>query len=298
MCNFRQYLKNFDFKIQIKDSERLLSIEDKNLEKAYITVLIGENYLDGVRVLKESLSRTLPKYPFYVLVPNDINKELIKELEKSRINVLRTRPFGNEIMEKKNKVDYWKNTLFKLKIFDLTKFEKIIFLDSDMIVFKNLDELFLLPHMSAVAAGRELHENWTRLNSGLMVIEPNHDEYLKLVSIIDQVFAERQKQGLGVGDQDIINAYYQEWVNMKELQLNSVYNIMLGYAGYLKKVGIIKSFSDIYVYHFTGKEKPWRNNLRENFVIILKILKRSKSKLDFLAFKRYKEILRSLKSNK
>lgn len=274
---------------------QVYSTEEKNLEKAYITILTGKNYLDGVRVLKESLSRTRPKYSFYVLVPNDINKELVKELEKSSINVLRTSPFGNEIMEKDNKIDYWKNTLFKLKIFDLTKFEKIVFLDSDMVVFKNLDELFSLPHMSAVPAGRELHKNWTRLNSGLMVVEPNHNEYLNLVSVIDQVFMERQQQGLGVGDQDIINAYYQEWVNMKELQLNSVYNTMLGYAGYLKKAGIIENFSDIYVYHFTGKEKPWRNNITEDLVILLKILKRSKSKLDFLAFMRYKEILHSLK---
>ena len=264
-------------------------------QKAYITVLTGRDYLDGVRVLKRSLDRTKPKHPFYVLLPDDIGKDIGDELETEDINTLYISPLSNEIMGRDNKVDYWKNTLFKLKIFDLTSFEKLVFLDSDMIVFKNLDHLFSLPHMSAVAAGSELHKDWIRLNSGLMVIEPNHDEYLKLLDVIDEVFAERYKQGLGVGDQDIINACYHDWAVQGELQLSSVYNTMLGYAGYLKKEGIIMDFSDIYVYHFAGKEKPWRNRLQEDLVIILKILKRSKSKLDFTAFKCYKEAFRELK---
>ena len=257
--------------------------------------MVGRDYLDGVKVLKRSLDRTKPKHPFYVLVPDNIGKDIISELENERINTLYTSPLGNKVIDRDNKVDYWKNTLFKLKVFDLTSFEKVVFLDSDMIVFKNLDDLFSSPHMSAVAAGSELHKDWVRLNSGLMVIEPNHDVYLELLNIIDQVFAERQKQGLGVGDQDIINAYYHEWAMKKKLQLSSVYNTMLGYAGYLKKEGTITDFSEICVYHFTGKEKPWRNKYKEDLIILLKILKRSKSKLDFIAFKRYKEILLELK---
>lgn len=74
------------------------------------------------------------------------------------------------------------------------------------------------------------------------------------------------------------------------MKLNSVYNTMLGYSGYL-----ITDFSEICVYHFTGKEKPWRNKFKEDLIILLKILKRSKSRLDFMAFKRYKEILLELK---
>lgn len=268
--------------------------DKKNLE-AYITVLIGRDYLDGVKVLKRSLDKTKPKHPFYVLLPDNISKDIADELENEKINILYTSPLGNEVMGRDNKVDYWKNTLFKLKIFDLTSFEKIVFLDSDMIVFKNLDDLFSLPHMSAVAAGSELHKDWVRLNSGLMVVEPSHDEYLKLLNIIEQVFIERQKQGLGVGDQDIINAYYHEWAMKKELHLSSVYNTMLGYAGYLKNEGRINNFSEICVYHFTGKEKPWRNKFKEDLIILFKIFKRSKSKLDFMAFKQYKEVLLELK---
>ena len=80
--------------------------------------------MNGVKVLKSSLDRTKPKHPFYVLLPDNISKDIVDELENEKINILYTSPFGNEIMGRDNNVDYWKNTLFKLKIFDLTSFEK------------------------------------------------------------------------------------------------------------------------------------------------------------------------------
>lgn len=199
------------------------------------------------------------------------------------------------MLQRENKVDYWKETLFKLKVFDLTQFDKIVFLDSDMIALRNLDHLFEMPHMSCVAAGQELHPEWVKLNSGLMVIEPNHEEYLGLEGLIESVYKERTAEGLGMGDQDVIQAYYDElWQRSEQLHLSGVYNTMLGYAGYLHKSGKIKGLNDIYVYHFAGKEKPWRNRLVENIAIILKIMKRSNSKIDYKALGKYKEVLKQV----
>lgn len=185
--------------------------------------------------------------------------------------------------------------MFKLKVFDLTQFNKIVFIDSDTIVFKNLDHLFDLPHMSCVAAGQELHSDWVKLNSGLMVIEPNHEDYLGLENLIDQVYMERTKAGFGIGDQDIIQVFYDEaWFESDKLHISSVYNTMLGYAGYLYKKGSITGLDDIYVYHFTGKEKPWRDNLVEKAAIIFKIMKRSNSKIDYEALRRYRKVLKQV----
>lgn len=233
--------------------------------------------------------------PFIVLVPSDADKKLLEKLEISRINFIQIENFDESILQRENKVTYWKETLFKLKVFDLTEFNKIVFLDSDMIVFKNLDHLFDLPHMSCVAAGQELHSDWVKLNSGLMVIEPNHEEYLGLENLIDQVYMERTKAGFGIGDQDIIQVFYDEvWFESDKLHISSVYNTMLGYAGHLYKKGIITGLDDIYAYHFTGKEKPWRDNLVERAAIILKILKRSNSRIDYKALCRYRKVLKQV----
>ena len=249
-------------------------------------------------MLKKSIdvvSRGRKSIPFIVLVPTDVNGKLLEKLEASGINFIQTENFDKSILQRENKVTYWKETLFKLKVFNLTQFNKIVFLDSDMIVFKNIDRLFALPHMSCVAAGQELHSDWVKLNSGLMVIEPNHEEYLGLERLIDQVYRERTAAGLGIGDQDIIQAYYDKvWFKSDKLHLSSVYNMMLGYAGYLYKNGSITELNDFYVYHFTGKEKTWRDHLIEKVAIIFKILKRSNSKIDYEALSRYRKLLKQV----
>lgn len=224
-----------------------------------------------------------------------MNERIIEELQTSGIDYIQIENFDDSIIQRENKVDYWKETFFKLKVFDLTQFDKIVFLDSDMLVLKNLDHLFEMPHMSCVAAGQELHSDWVKLNSGLMVIEPNHEEYLGLERMIDRVYREKTEAGFGIGDQDVIQAYYDRlWFESDRLHLGGVYNTMLGYAGYLQKCGKIADLNDIFVYHFTGKEKPWREKLTEKAAIRLKIMKRSNSKIDYEALRRYRDMIKQV----
>lgn len=269
------------------------------MNRAYVTVLTNDAYILGVKVLKKSLDAVAPPrngdIPFVVLIPDDAGRNLPDELDAAGINYIQVKNFDASIMQRENKVDYWNETLFKLKIFDLVQFDKIVYLDSDMIVFNNLDHLFELPHMSCVAAGQELHPDWVKLNAGLMVIEPNHEEYLGLEQLIEPVCQKCTAAGRGFGDQDIIQEYYNTvWFESDQLHLSSVYNTMLGYAGYLYKNGSISGLKDIYVYHFTGKEKPWRKSLIEKTAIRLKIMKRSNNKIDYQAFRKYREILNQI----
>ena len=250
--------------------------------KAYMTVVTNIDYLKGVKVLKKSLDIVSSKYPFFVLVPDSAPAEITEELTNSNIQFIFCEKKND--FKKDNAVSYWGDTFFKLEVFKQFQFEKIVFLDSDMIVLKNIDDLFEKPHMSCVAAGQVLHKDWVDLNSGIMVIEPNKQEYEGLTLITPQIYKSFIEAGTGVGDQDVIKAYFKDWVQNKELHLNEKYNVMLGYAGYLK--------DDVFIYHFTGREKPWRNKIFEDLVIILKIFKRSKSLKDFKALAFYKRILK------
>ena len=263
---------------------------------AYITVLTSESYLGGVLVLSRSLQIVQSKYPLYVLLPSDSDPMLKNVLENYNIPTLFSDPLSDDMMRREsNSQSYWRDTLFKLKVFQLTQFDKIICLDSDMLVINNIDHLFQKKHMSCVAAGRVLHHDWIHLNSGIMIIEPSNAAYDGLLRLVDPVCTNLINQGVGFGDQDIISARYdEEWTSNPELQLPESYNCMLGYAGLLKKAGIVQSAGDIFVYHFTGRQKPWRNLLSEDAAILIKILKRSKSHsaLDYQIFYRYKQVLR------
>ena len=73
--------------------------------------------------------------------------------------------------------EYLKNTFDKLNIFSLVEFEKIVYLDSDLLILENIDNLFNYPHLSCP---RDLPFNMTKFNSGVMVLEPNIDDFKEL----------------------------------------------------------------------------------------------------------------------
>ena len=243
----------------------------------------------GVIALDRSLRKVGSRYPLYCVVPENSENELSDFLSNNGIRCIKQDALNNSVMQRENEISYWKDTFFKLQVFKLLEFEKIVFLDSDMMVLKNVDDLFEYPHLSAAAAGIELHPTWTLINSGIMVIEPNLKDYKGLMNCIDSVYDERSKKGLGVGDQDVINRYFCDWINRKECHLSGVYNVMLGYAGLMLRSGSINTEDDIRIYHFTGKEKPWRG-VRELLIVAIKALKRSHSLIDIHILSKYRKL--------
>lgn len=103
----------------------------------------------------------------------------------------------------------------------------------------------------------------------------------------------RKAQNLPFGDQDVLDEWIPDWAERNELHLPETYNCMLGYADLLKENSIIKCKQDIYVYHFTGREKPWRG-WKERLVILLKIIKRSRRQfhsIDLEIYSDYKKLM-------
>lgn len=140
--------------------------------ESFVTLLSTESYLPGVLALNESLRRFKSRYPLLVVVSNAIQQSTKNLLEKSGMRVVTCSEGMYVPVEIKNKSGHWGNTFDKIFIFGLTDYRKLVYVDSDMIVLRNIDELFEKPHMSAVSAGKFLYPDWIRLNSGIMVIEP------------------------------------------------------------------------------------------------------------------------------
>src|SRR5215831_9559305 len=148
---------------------------------AYVTVLSTDNYLPGVLALDESLRLCKSAYPLYVLVGSGVNDAVQDTLERAGIPTIQLPPLDipDEIRQANAMSDHhrhWAGVFEKLFVFSLPRFQKVVLLDCDMIVIKNIDELFGKPHMSAVIAdigpGREDSHD---LNAGLIVIEPAAD---------------------------------------------------------------------------------------------------------------------------
>ena len=145
--------------------------------KCYATILSTDSYLPGVLSLFESIRRTNTKISDFVVVVNQqIKEETINRLRENGIIVKRMPKIeAPQRIKSKNKLfPHWNNTFDKFNIFALTEYDKVVYVDSDIFVADNIDELFEQPNMSAVVAGKSypFNKNWNELNSGLMVIEP------------------------------------------------------------------------------------------------------------------------------
>ncbi len=229
--------------------------------KSYISVLSTENYLDAILKTYKNLKQTNTKYPFSVLVTDLVSEETENKLKAEGINVIRRKSI--EISEealnrnKNSNSAHWNYTFDKLNIFELTEFEKIVYLDSDLFIMKNIDELFEKESVSAVIDRRTnplIEEDWKKLNSGVMVIKPETGMVEKFQEALNTVLASGKK----CGDQDVLQEYYTDWPNQEELHLDTKYNVFFPFLDYYTGKNMLK-FEDVSIIHFSwcGTKKPW-----------------------------------------
>ncbi len=243
---------------------------------SYITVLSTDRYIEGVLVLYYSLRQTQPKYPFLVLTTPNLNDRTYQILNQHGISyrpiapiVLHTEVQARQQLQARQQ--HWQWTYAKLQIFNQVQFDKLVYLDADMLICQNIDELFSKPHMSAVNAGGRLPENstWKQLNSGLMVIEPAFSIYDDMMAKLPLLYTPSG------GDQDFLHAYYPDWANRPELHLDHTYNVfhthldryhqLFGYELTRDRQARDRQASDrqassrppVKVIHFIGEYKPW-----------------------------------------
>lgn len=252
--------------------------------QVYITVLTNDRYIPGVRALRRSLRAVKSAHDLVILVPESRAEELRGALERNAVldgnctlcvkpNVPAVCPEGVDLGG-----HYWANTFFKLSAARCTEFAKVILLDSDMLITRNLDHLFDAPSYSAVAAGHCARPEWVKLNSGLMVLEPDEALYARLLESIRPAILRRSREGNHTGDQDVFQEAFPDWEEHEELHLPEIYNCFFKNVRALAEKEAIRP-EEIAVLHFIGEEKPWSRGCftGENVRQCLSLLRHGKS---------------------
>ncbi|KAJ6434407.1 hypothetical protein OIU84_018005 [Salix udensis] len=98
---------------------------------------------------------------------------------------------------RKNSYNEWNYS--KLRLWQLTDYDKVIFIDADLIVLRNIDKFFAYPQLSAAPNDGVL------FNSGIMVIEPSTCLFEEMMSKRDKVFS------YNGGDQGFLNEVFTWW---------------------------------------------------------------------------------------
>lgn len=234
---------------------------------AYITLLTNDSYIKGVLLLKESLRKVNSEYPLKCIVTTTgVSQSTLDILDKAKIEyfLFDRIPTPDHIYKHNlecnpERAVVWKDVLTKFNIFKLTKFDKIIFLDADLLILKNLDHCFELPHMTAALDGEycNMWPSFPHFNAGFMVIEPSETLFDALINFTNNLNPSAIKNHNGdnyvIADQEILNLYYEDWPKHKEKHLNKYYNI---FPGSLPDSCLPDILGNGYFVHFTGG-KPW-----------------------------------------
>lgn len=256
---------------------------------AYITVLSNTAYLPGVYALKVALEKVGSQYELLVLIPQELETELSDKIETIGLKYI-TAPDVEVPLELLEENSYWNATFFKLRTVGLTQFEKIVLLDSDMLILKNLDNLFECPSISAVVDGAPFLSE-THLNSGIMVIEPSKELENRWINQVESTVKQRKEEGLSTGDQDVIRDAEPDWPEREELHLPPQYNVFLRDVDELCEKYLPNGYEDLCVVHFIGPYKPWNYTFRKRLSNVKRLVLPGKT-LALRALRKYKVMLR------
>lgn len=134
---------------------------------AFVTLASGSHILLGARTLARSIDRVGSLYPKVLLLTYASSGAELAELRAegwdARMVSRLPSPFND-------RGEMTRNTFSVLWAFSLDSYERVLYIDADMIVLRPLDYLFELGEFCACSTTREKEG---RFNGGLMVITPS-----------------------------------------------------------------------------------------------------------------------------
>ena len=229
---------------------------------SYVTLVSNPDFLTGAVALARSLVMCGARVPLTVLALDGIDG--IERLEKlgCRIQIVEPLPLSDAFrtrhsrssqhtlapFTKGNKPDFHDplNNFLKLRLWQMEEHDKVVFLDADTLVVKNIDRLFEYPEFVAAPNLYESLADFHRMNSGVFVAKPDQRTFDDMLARLDQpdVFWPRT-------DQTFLQAYFQDWHG-----LPYIYNT-LQYVWF--NLPQLWNWEHIHLIHYQY-EKPWEAN--------------------------------------
>ncbi|XP_052200884.1 UDP-glucuronate:xylan alpha-glucuronosyltransferase 2 isoform X2 [Diospyros lotus] len=212
--------------------------------EAYATVLhSSESYVCGAITLAQSLLQSGTKRDLILLLDTSISVPKRQALAAAGWKIRLIKRIRNPRAEKGTYNEY---NYSKFRLWQLTDYDKIIFIDADVIVLRSLDLLFHFPQLSATGNDASI------FNSGVMVIEPSNCTF--------KLFMRHRKDIVSYngGDQGFLNEIFVWWHRLPR-RVNFLKNF---WSNSSVEVGVKNQLfgSDppkLYSIHYLGL-KPWQ----------------------------------------
>ena len=239
-----------------------------NTYVAMISILDNKNYYTYIS--------------FYMIVTKDFKKEnidlissLYEQYDFFNITFIKTNLFKKVITFRY----ITKSAYYKLMLADLLpQLNKIIYLDSDIIVYKDLFNLYnhnfnnnLI--LAAPIFGTYIFNNNTKsYNTGILLFNLQKMREINFTKKVKEILNNGYRDTkYHLHDQAILNQFFSEYIGDLELDYNSRINLFkynskyyITNKEYSNYFNLINSENHPYIYHFTGPYKPIKYKIKNS----------------------------------
>lgn len=166
------------------------------------------------------------------------------------------------------------NVFTKLRVFSLEDYDKVVLLDTDLLVRRNLDELFLRPVPSALRRhaaasfedgaridGAEFFDanghQTSGINAGVVVLKPSIDDFeVMCQEIADEAHPEHHRSRMP--EQDYLTRFYVDSWHALGVHFNyQPHQLAFTDRGGLEQCPrLAADYGDVFVVHFSACPKP------------------------------------------
>jgi alpha-N-acetylglucosamine transferase len=231
------------------------------MSNAYVTLVTNADYATGATALVRSLRLTDTWADIVVMHTGGVATDALVPLEAlgarlHRAELLPTSdPFNERHVRSKIHADHpftkGKKPTFhtpldnfaKLRLWELEEYDRVVFVDADAIVLKNIDRLFGYPEFSAAPNVYESLADFHRMNSGVFVAAPSRRTFAAMLKLLDAPRATWPRT-----DQTFLQTFFPDWHGLP------VFFNMLQYAWF--NLPELWDWKAISVLHYQY-EKPW-----------------------------------------
>ncbi|MET0574509.1 MAG: glycosyltransferase [Mesorhizobium sp.] len=231
---------------------------------AYVTLVTNRDYAMGALALVRSLRLTGTQADIVVLHTGGVVTEDLMSLAGLGARLIpaallptsdafnerhaRARLHAEAPFTKGNKPAFHTplDNFAKLRLWQLTEYEKCVFIDADALVLKNIDRLLGYPEFSAAPNVYESLADFHRLNSGVFVAAPSEVTFAAMLEKLDRPGAFWKRT-----DQSFLQEFFPDWHGLP------VFSNMLQYVWF--NLPELWDWKSIAVVHYQY-EKPWERD--------------------------------------
>ncbi|CAL5008032.1 unnamed protein product [Urochloa decumbens] len=236
----------------------------KPATRAYVTFLAGDgDYWKGVVGLAKGLRKVSSAYPLVVAVLPDVPEAHRRILVSQGCIVREIEPVYPPENQTQFAMAYYAINYSKLRIWEFVEYERMVYLDADVQVFENIDELFELDKGPFIYAVMDsfCEKTWSHtpqykigyFNTDLFVHEPSMATAKALLDIL------RDTPPTPSADQDFLNMFFRD--QFKPIPNEYYYFLVLAMLRrHPDNVQLeeVKTLS-----YFAAGSKPWRYTGKE-----------------------------------